>query len=278
MPGETKIQWCWPTYDGLQYAGKTWNAMTGCVEVSLGCDRCYAKTFAERFRGVPGNYYEHGFDFQLRPQQVDKPLTWKQPSCIFVNSMSDVFFEDAPDDYILKMFEVMLAAPQHIYQILTKRVPRMARLSTTKIRDLIHEKTGSDRWPWNIWMGVTIESSAQKGRLKWLREVPSPVRFVSYEPAIGPLPIELSGVQWLIAGGESGSGARPIDPDWFRTVRDHCVASDTAFFMKQMGSQWMREHFPQDYQKDTHGGDMAYFPEDLRIREYPTTRKEEEHA
>ncbi len=264
MPGKTTIQW----------TDKTWNPITGCQEVSPGCDRCYARTFAERFRDVPGHPFEQGFDLKLWPERVDLPLAWKKPHKIFVNSMSDLFHKDVPDDFILTVFNTMITADHHIYQVLTKRPSRLVNTRLVgKILSNIAALTGKTRseihWPEHIWLGVSVENQEYAWRIDALRKVPVPVRFISYEPALGRLSAELTGISWLIAGGESGSGARPINPDWFREVRDHCGASDTAFFVKQMGSHWMHEYYPADYRKDTHGGNMQYFPGDLRIREYP---------
>src|SRR2546421_5109824 len=170
MPGKSKIEW----------TEATWNPVTGCTKISPGCDHCYAEAFAERFRGVPGHPYEQGFDLKLWPERIDLPRKWSKPKKIFVNSMSDWCHEDIPDDFILHMFETMLIANQHIYQLLTKRAPRMVRL-VPQIDALIKRVTGEEVWPGHIWFGATVESYVQRGRIAALGKVPTRVRFISYE-------------------------------------------------------------------------------------------------
>jgi protein gp37 len=232
---KTTIEWT-ATYnrDGtIASQGESWNWVTGCDPISPGCDHCYAQTFAERFRGTPGHPYEQGFDLRLWPARLDLPRTWKKPRRVFVNSMSDWTHEGIPDEFILEAFKTMLEVPRHTYQLLTKRAPRMVRL-VPKITKLVNEITGSPIWPAHIWLGVTCESAAQRGRIAHLRKVPCRVHFVSYEPALGPLTdVDLSGIQWLIAGSESGRGARPMDEDWVRDARDMCIRQGCAFFYKQ---------------------------------------------
>lgn len=212
MAGKTSIEW----------SDKTWNPVTGCTEVSPGCDNCYARTFAERWRGTPGHPYEQGFDLKLWPDRLLVPLHWKKPSKIFVNSMSDVFHKDVPDDFIAKIFETMRMCPQHIFQVLTKRPSRAALMA--------HQLY----WAPNIWMGTSIESNDYVWRADKLREVPAAVRFISAEPLLGALTgLDLSNIDWLIAGAESGHGARPMDLDWVRFLRDRCMVSGTKFFYKQ---------------------------------------------
>lgn len=198
--------------------------MTGCDKVSPGCAHCYAETFAERWRGIPGHPYEQGFDLRLWPERLDHPLRWKRPRTIFVNSMSDVFHEDIPDDYIAQIFDVMRRAEQHTFQVLTKRHERMVDLAPLL------------PWPRNVWMGVTIENRRFVHRADALREIPATVRTISAEPLLGPLEgLVLDGVHWLIAGGESGAGHRRIDPAWAIELRDRCQAEGVAFFFKQWG-------------------------------------------
>lgn len=214
----------------IEWTDATWNPVTGCTEVSPGCDHCYAKVFAERFRGVPGHHFEQGFDLKLWPGRLDYPLKWKKPRRIFVNSMSDLFHKDVPDAFVLQVAETMLEAHWHTYQVLTKRPSRMRRLVP-----LLSQVFGS-HWPEHIWFGVSVESPQYLWRVDELRRVPAPVRFISAEPLLGSLvSIDLTGIQWLIAGGESGRGFRQCDPVWIRELRDRCVASEIPFFFKQWG-------------------------------------------
>lgn len=198
--------------------------MTGCAKVSPGCAHCYAETFAERFRGVPGHPYEQGFDLKLWPGRLELPLGWKRPMRIFVNSMSDLFHDDVPDEFIGRVFETMAAADWHIFQVLTKRPERAAALA--------------DRLPWpeNVWMGVSVENQRWTSRVEHLRRIPAAVRFLSCEPLLGPLELDLRQIDWVIVGGESGRGARPMKPEWARSVRAQCEAADIAFFFKQWGA------------------------------------------
>ncbi len=208
----------------IEWTDATWNPVTGCTQVSPGCDHCYALTFAERFRGVHGHPYEQGFDLKLWPERLQLPLQWRKPRRIFVNSMSDLFHKDVPDEYIRRVFEVMVKANWHIFQVLTKRSARLARLGPTL--------------PWrpHIWVGVSIETERYIWRANHLRKVPAYIRFISAEPLLGPLDhLSLDGIHWLITGGESGHGHRPCDPDWVRNLRDRCVEEGVAFFHKQWG-------------------------------------------
>ena len=208
----------------IEWTEATWNPVTGCTEISPGCAHCYAKTFAERFRGVPGHPYEYGFDLQLRPERLDQPLRWRKPRTIFVNSMSDLFHPDVPDDYIFQVFGVMESAERHRFQVLTKRSERLAELAH------------SLPWPSNVWMGVSVENQRFTSRIDDLREVPATVRFLSCEPLLGSLELNLEGIHWVIAGGESGPGARAMDPEWIRGVRDQCADAEVPFFFKQWGA------------------------------------------
>lgn len=216
MSLSTKIEW----------TDATWNPVTGCTRVSAGCDHCYALAFAERFRGVPGHPYEQGFDLRLWPERLQLPFTWKKPRRIFVNSMSDLFHADVPDEFIAQLFETMVLANRHIYQVLTKRPQRLARIAETL------------PWPDNVWIGVSIESNEVAWRADFLRRVPAAVRFISAEPLIGPIDkLNLEGIDWLITGGESGPKHRFCNPDWVREARDHCLAEDVAYFHKQWGGR-----------------------------------------
>ena len=210
----------------IEWTEATWNPVTGCNEVSPGCAHCYAKTFAERWRGTPGHPYEQGFDLRLWPSRLDQPLRWARPRMIFVNSMSDLFHEEIPPEYIAEVFAVMVRASQHTFQVLTKRHERMAELAP----DL--------PWPPNVWMGVSIENRRFVQRADYLRRVPAQVRFISAEPLLGPLEgLDLEGIDWLIAGGESGHRHRPMKIDWVRELRDRCVNEDVSFFFKQWGGR-----------------------------------------
>jgi protein gp37 len=208
----------------IEWTEATWNPVTGCSQISPGCAHCYAKTFAERWRGVPGHPYEQGFELRLWPERLDQPLRWTRPRMIFVNSMSDLFHEDIPETYIEEVFEVMGKADHHTFQILTKRHERLAELAP------------SLPWHRNIWIGVSIENHRFTQRADYLREVDAEVRFISAEPLLGPLEsLDLSGVDWLIAGGESGPGHRPMKIEWARELRDRCLDEGVAFFFKQWG-------------------------------------------
>ena len=210
----------------IEWTEATWNPVTGCHQVSPGCAHCYAKTFAERWRGIPGHHYEQGFDLRLWPERLEQPLRWRRPRVIFVNSMSDLFHEGIPFSYVERVFEVMVAAQQHTFQILTKRHERLSELAP----DL--------PWPENVWMGVSIENRRFVHRADYLREVPAAVRFVSAEPLLGQLEgLDLDGIDWLIAGGESGPRHRPVHASWARDLRDRCLAEDVAFFFKQWGGR-----------------------------------------
>ncbi len=208
----------------IEWTEATWNPTRGCDKVSPGCKHCYAATFAERFRGVSGHPYERGFDLRLVPEKLDEPLRWRKPRTIFVNSMSDLFHQGVPDDYIQKVFDVMRRASWHTFQVLTKRSDRLAELDPVL------------PWAPNIWMGVSVESDEYRGCVDDLRRTRAQVKFLSVEPLLGPLPaLNLQGISWVIVGGESGPQARPMDPAWARDVRDQCVAAGVRFFFKQWG-------------------------------------------
>jgi protein gp37 len=240
VSAKTTIEWT-RSDDGT--AGATWNPVTGCTEVSDGCDRCYAKTFAERWRGVPGHYFENGFDVQLRPDKLTLPLRWRKPRRVFVNSMSDLFHADVPDEYIAAVFAVMAATPQHTYQILTKRHARMRSLlrdggvlllDATSDEATVREIVGA-HWPLpNVHLGVSVEDQKSADiRIPALMHTEAEVRFISAEPLLGPIDLRGRVPDWLIAGAESGPGARPMHHDWVRALRDQCTAAGMAFFYKQ---------------------------------------------
>jgi protein gp37 len=218
---------------GIEWTEATWNPTTGCDRLSAGCDHCYALTLASRLKRMGAEKYQTdgdprtsgpGFGVALHPGALEVPLRWKTPRMVFVNSMSDLFHARIPFEFVQQVFEVMAATPHHTYQVLTKRARRLRKLA--------------DRldWPPNVWMGVSIESTAELDRLDDLREVPAAVRFVSCEPLLGPLnEMRLDGIHWVIVGGESGAGHRPMQPSWARGVRDACLREDVAFFFKQWG-------------------------------------------
>lgn len=210
----------------IEWTDATWNPVTGCAQVSPGCDHCYALRFAERFRGVAGHPYEQGFDLKLWPRRLSLPLSWKKPRRIFVNSMSDLFHKDIPVSYIRRVFETMVAADWHVFQVLTKRPARLARMAA----DL--------PWPEHIWVGVSVESNQFTWRADYLRRVPSAVHFISAEPLLGPLDeLSLDGIDWLITGGESGAHCRPCEYEWVADLRDRCVRRGVAYFHKQWGGR-----------------------------------------
>lgn len=224
MPGDSKIEW----------TDATWNPVTGCTKVSPGCAHCYAETFAERWRGIPGHAYEHGFDLQLRPERLDVPLRWTKPRMVFVNSMSDLFHEDIPDAFVAQVFGVMAEAERHTFQVLTKRPERMRELLSDA--SWLREAAGRD-WPLpNVWLGTSIENRRFVARADVLRATPAAVRFISAEPLLGPLDgLDLTDIDWLIVGGESGPRHRPIDPQWVRDLLGATFEPGTAFFFKQWG-------------------------------------------
>ena len=212
----------------IEWTDATWNPVTGCTKISPGCENCYAERFAERFRGVPGHPYEKGFDLTLRPERLKQPLGWKAPRVIFVNSMSDIFHKEVPSSLINSIFDTMEQATWHVFQILTKR--------SSLMRDFINDRYSGCTTPPHIWIGVSVEDSFRKSRIKHLRETRAAIRFISFEPLIGPVgPLDLSGMHWAIAGGESGPGYRPLHLEWAREVRDQCINQSVAFFFKQWG-------------------------------------------
>lgn len=216
----------------IEWTDATWNPVTGCTKVSAGCDHCYAHTFAERWRGLEGHPYQNGFDLTLRPERVSEPLAWKKPRTIFVNSMSDLFHVDVPDDFICQVFDTMRQAHWHTFQVLTKRSERLKRLA--------HRL---DFAP-NVWIGVSVESPEYYWRIKHLQQVTAAaVRFLSCEPLIAALPdIPLEGIDWVIVGGESGHGARPMLKTWVRDIRRQCNARRIPFFFKQWGGVRKKEN------------------------------------
>lgn len=213
----------------IEWTDTTWNPVRGCTKVSPGCRNCYAEVFAERWRGVPGHPYELGFDLRLVPEKLVEPLTWSRPRKIFVNSMSDLFQEGVPDDFIVRAFEVMQAADWHAYQVLTKRPERMKNV----VRSLLPALHDSR----HIWLGVSVEDKKHGlPRIEHLQETPAAVRFLSIEPLLEDLgKIDLKGIHWVIVGGESGHGARPLKENWVDSILRQCRTMDVPFFFKQWG-------------------------------------------
>jgi protein gp37 len=212
----------------IEWTDATWNPVTGCTKISRGCDNCYAERFSERFRGVPDHPFSSGFDLTLRPERIEQPLSWRKTRMIFVNSMSDLFQKEIPRHFIDSVFNTMERADWHVFQILTKR--------SSLMRKYLRERYGTARGPRHIWCGVSIEDAQAKSRLAHLQDAPASMRFLSLEPLLGPLgQLDLTGIDWVIVGGESGPGARRMRIEWARQVRDQCVRQGVAFFFKQWG-------------------------------------------
>jgi protein gp37 len=216
---------------GIEWTDATWNPVRGCSKISAGCKNCYAEAFAERWRGTKGHPYEHGFDLRLVEDKLFEPLTWAKSRMIFVNSMSDLFHEGVPTSFIVKVFQVMKAANWHIFQVLTKRPERLQKLANSELYGLTDCP--------NIWLGVSVENRSQGlPRVNYLRRTPASTRFLSIEPLLEDLgKIDLREIDWVIVGGESGAKARPMSPEWVRSIRDQCAENDTSFFFKQWGGR-----------------------------------------
>lgn len=298
----------------IEWTEATWNPLTGCTKVSPGCDHCYAETFAERFRGVPGHAFEQGFDLRLRPERLDQPLRWRRPRRIFVNSMSDLFHADVPDEFIDQVFDVMEQARHHTFQLLTKRHGRLrsyvqrrvARWQeyarkfddcpTEAMRNspaAVDARRRATALPGHIWLGVSVEDQHwAEARVPALLQTPAAVRWVSAEPLLGPVDLRnlrarngalidcLGGdvrtsdgrevysctpsvLDWVVVGGESGRGARRMDADWARSLRDQCQHAHAAYLFKQAGSVLAKE-----WGGKGKGGDPADWPEPFP-RQYP---------
>lgn len=217
------------TNSKIEWTDSTWNPVRGCTKVSPGCKHCYAETLAERFRGVKDHPFEFGFDLRLIPEKLGDPIRWSTPRRIFVNSMSDLFHDGVPDDYIEKVCRVMLAANWHTYQILTKRADRMSHLLRTKLKKAAAAS--------HIWWGVSVENRKHGlPRIDLLRQARPAVAFLSVEPLLEDLgTFDLTGIHWVIVGGESGAGARPIKLEWVRSIREQCRSAQVPFFFKQWG-------------------------------------------
>jgi protein gp37 len=212
----------------IEWTNSTWNPVTGCTKISAGCDFCYAERFSERFRGVKGHPFKNGFDLTLKPDRISQPLSWRKPRLIFVNSMSDLFHKEIPTTYIDKVFETMETASWHIFQVLTKR--------SSLMRNYINQRYQKSKAPEHIWLGVSVEDGTKLSRIAHLQQTQASVRFLSIEPLIGPPgKMDLSGIHWVIAGGESGPTARPMEPEWAISVKNQCIAQKVPFFFKQWG-------------------------------------------
>lgn len=246
----------------IEWTERTWNPITGCDRISPGCDHCYAKTMARRLKGMSATKYQTdgdprtsgpGFGVAVHPDALGEPLSWRKPSRVFVCSMADLFHARVPQDAISKVWKTMAATPQHTYQVLTKRPERM--YAATSLWD-------DPRCPLpNVMLGTTVETRDYVDRIEYLRATPAVTRFLSLEPLLGPLPdLDLYGINWVIVGGESGQGARRMDPDWVRDIIAQCQAAEVPVFVKQMGSR---------FGGSGKGGDMSLWPIDLRVREYP---------
>jgi protein gp37 len=281
--GKTRIEWT-SSDDGA--AGYTWNPITGCTQVSPACDPRYAETFSERWRNVPGHYFQHGFDWQLRPGKLTEPLSYPAGARVFVNSMSDLFHTSIPTEYVARVFAVMAARPDVTFMVLTKRHGRIRSLLSSQAFaqavHLAHHWHGDvpnrlrRRFTWplgNVWLGVSTETQRWADvRIPALLGTPAAVRFASCEPLLAHLdltgyltPAEpgTAGLDWIILGGESGPGARPMDLAWVEELVGQCRAADTPVHVKQLGTRWGRAHH-----------DIARFPTPLQIREWPATRRE----
>jgi len=208
----------------IEWTESTWNPLTGCTKISPGCKNCYAERMAKRLQAMGQEKYRNGFNLTLHPASLDEPLLWKKPRMIFVNSMSDLFHKDVPEDFIQQVFSVMRQAHWHTFQVLTKRAERLLELD----REI--------DWPDNVWMGVSVENQDYAFRIDLLRQTHACVKFLSLEPLLGPLPhLELEGIHWVIVGGESGPRARPLEREWVTEIRDQCLAQKVPFFFKQWG-------------------------------------------
>lgn len=219
MPTKTKIEW----------TETTWNPITGCTKISPGCKHCYAERLAKRLQAMGQKRYKNGFQITLHEDLIEQPLKWAKPRIIFVNSMSDLFHEDVPFDFIEHVFDTMANCPQHIFQILTKR--------SNRLRQIAHLLN----WSENIWMGVSIENKTVLDRVSNLQQVPAFIRFLSCEPLLGSINnLPLQGIHWVIVGGESGPGARPIKTEWVESVLSQCRTQNVRFFFKQWGGVWKK--------------------------------------
>lgn len=283
----------------IEWTGKTWNPVTGCDRISPGCDNCYALTLAKRLKGMGSPKYQTdgdprtsgpGFGVAMHGDALSIPLRWRKPTTVFVNSMSDLFHARVPRAFIAQVWLTMARTPQHTYQILTKRPTRMAGViggefdgGQRLLESLLNEPDAQTLYgaPWplpNVWLGTSIESDDYAWRADDLRATNAAVRFVSAEPLLGPLPsLDLTGIDWLIIGGESGKGARPLELSWVTDLIDRARDAKTAVFVKQLGSVWAHDvsvggHLAS--RPDPKGGNPDLWPSALKIREYPSVADE----
>ena len=212
------------TNSAIEWTGSTWNPVTGCIKISPGCKHCYAERMAKRLQAMGQKNYINGFELALHPHALELPLSWKKPQTIFVNSMSDLFLDEVPTAFIQQVFNVMRRAHWHTFQVLTKRAERLASLSPEL------------PWEKNIWMGVSVENRDYASRVDHLRGTGAQVKFLSMEPLLGPVPyLDLRGIDWVIVGGESGPGARPMQEEWVVEIKEQCLRAQVPFFFKQWG-------------------------------------------
>ncbi len=212
------------SFSKIEWTEATWNPLTGCTKISTGCKNCYAEKMAKRLQAMKTANYANGFKLTCHQHTLDIPFSWKKPRMVFVNSMSDLFHEDAPESFIKKVFNIMDIASQHQYQVLTKRSEILLKMNT------------SLRWNDNIWMGVSVETSDYKFRIDHLRQTDAKVKFISFEPLLNDIgDVDLSGIDWVIVGGESGPGARPIKKEWITNIQQLCFDKNISFFFKQWG-------------------------------------------
>jgi protein gp37 len=237
----------------IEWTEVTWNPVTGCDQVSAGCDNCYALTLSKRLKAMGAEKYQNdgnpvtsgpGFGITVHPKSLTQPYGWRKPVTVFVNSMSDLFHAKVPLAFVQDVFDVMADTPRHTYQVLTKRSTRLVRMADKLV------------WPSNVWMGVSVEEPKVLSRIDDLREVPAAVRFLSCEPLIAALPnMNLEGIDWVIAGGESGANHRPMDPSWVEDIRDQCAVADVPFFFKQWGGRT-----PKQGGRQLHGETWSEMP------------------
>lgn len=238
---------------GIEWCDRTWNPTTGCDKVSPGCTHCYAEAITKRFH----TNFPNGFTLTQYPERLKEPLSWRKPSRIFVNSMSDLFHEEVTLDFLKQVFEVMRETPHHIYQILTKRHKRLLELAPEL------------DWSDNIWMGVSVENQNYVNRIDCLRKVPTKVRFLSCEPLLGALELDLTDIHWVIVGLESGRNARPCDLQSVRDIIEQCKKSQVAVFCKQLGTAWAKK--TGTYKQDPKGENLHLWDEIFKVREFPNS-------
>ena len=238
----------------IEWSDATWNPLTGCTKISPGCKNCYAERMSHRLMLMGQPNYRNDFALTLHPHMLGLPLRWKKPRKIFVNSMSDLFHKDVPEDYIARVFDTMVRADWHQYQVLTKRADRLEALAPRL------------PWPAHVWQGVSVENADYAFRIDHLRRTPARVKFLSVEPLLGPLPdLDLAGIDWVIVGGESGPGCRPLEPEWVLGVKEACARQGVPLFVKQTGERLARR-LKLTSKK---GGDPAEWPAELRVRQFP---------